>query len=184
MSWVLADLRLQAPRNHRAKEVEMTAATQTSQTPYAGPPFEEARVYDAMRVGVVTCRPETSLHDVARMMVTYKIHAVVVQAVGPGTHPWGIVSSLDIAGASGTDLYEHEAQDVATTDLVTVPANETLRHAAKLMAEHGITHLIVVEAATDWPCGMISARDLAAVLTAPPASMFEKYGAAAVSQSD
>jgi CBS domain-containing protein len=162
----------------------MTAATDTSQTWYAGPPFDEARVYDAMRVGVVTCRPETTVQDVARMMVSYRMHAIVVQDVQPGSRPWGIISALDIAAASGSDLSELEAQDIATTDLVTVPSNETLRNAAKLMAEHGITHLIVVEPATDWPCGVLSARGLAAVLTAPPASILKQYGAAAVSRDD
>ena len=162
----------------------MTAATDTSQARYAGPPFDEARVYDAMRVGVVTCRPETSVHDVARMMVTYQMHAIVVQDVEPDSRPWGIVTSLDIAGSSESDLSELRAQDIATKDLVTVPSNETLQDAAKLMAEHGITHLIVVEPATDWPCGVLSARDLAAVLTASPASILKRYGAAAVSRSD
>jgi CBS domain-containing protein len=155
------------------------ASSQPPQVHYTGPPFDQARVHDAMRVGVITCRPETSLYDVARMMVTYKIHAVVVQDVDPGSRPWGIVTSLDIAAASGSDLTEHEAQDVASIDLVTVPANETLQKAAKLMAEHDITHLIAVEPATGWPCGMISARDLAAVLTTPVSSPMQRYAAAA-----
>ena len=159
------------------------ASPQPPQVHYAGPPFDQARVHDAMRVGMITCRPETSLYDVARMMVTYKIHAVVVQDVGPGQRPWGIVTSLDIAAASGSDLYEQEAQDVATIDLVTVPANEALQKAAKLMAEHEVTHLIAVEPATGWPCGMLSARDLAAVLTTPPTSPMQQY-ASSVAQSD
>ena len=48
---------------------------------YIGPAFEDAKVHDAMRVGVVTCRPETKLADVARMMVGYDIHSVVVSDV-------------------------------------------------------------------------------------------------------
>jgi CBS domain-containing protein len=36
---------------------------------YVGPALDDAKVHDAMRVGVITCRPETSLNDVARMMV-------------------------------------------------------------------------------------------------------------------
>jgi CBS domain-containing protein len=145
----------------------MTTALEPRQRHYTGPPFDKARVYDAMRVGVITCRPETSLHDVARMMVTYAIHAVVIQEAKPGSRPWAIVSSLDIASAAGSDLAELGAIDVATTDLVTVPSNESLEVAAKLMTEHGISHLVVVEPATGWPCGVLSARDLAAVLTGP-----------------
>lgn len=137
------------------------------QARYVGPPFEEAHVYDAMRVGVITCRPETSLHDVARMMTSYQVHAVVVQEVGPGSRPWGIVSALDIASAAGSDLSELSARDVATSDLVTVSSDESLTQAAKLMSQHGITHLVAVQRGTDWPCGVISAGGLAAVLAAP-----------------
>ena len=162
----------------------MTGAAQDPQARYTGPPFDEARVYDAMRVGVVTCRPDTSLHDVARMMVMYKIHSVVVQDVKPGSRPWGIVTTLDIAAESGGDLFEQKARDVASTDIVTVHANETLDVAAKLMTQHGITHLLVVESAADWPCGVISARDLAAVLAAPPASILRNFAAGVVSEID
>ena len=49
---------------------------------YVGPAFEAARVHDAMRVGVVTCGPETKLGDVSRMMVGYEVHSVVVSGVG------------------------------------------------------------------------------------------------------
>ena len=49
---------------------------------YFGPAFKDARVHNVMRVGVVTCRPQTKLSDVARMMVGYDIHSVVVAEVG------------------------------------------------------------------------------------------------------
>jgi CBS domain-containing protein len=168
----------------KRKEAVMTIASQTGQAVYTGPPFEDARVYDAMRIGTITCRPETSLRDVARMMITYQIHSVLVQEAQPGSRPFGIVSALDIAASAGADLDDLDAIDVATTDLVEIPSNESLRVAAKLMTEHGISHLVVVEPATDWPCGVLSARDLAAVLTASPSSFLKRYGAAAVAQSD
>lgn len=143
----------------------MATAPGIHQTRYAGPPFDDARVYDAMRVGVITCRPETPLRDVAQMMTGYGVHAVVVQDVGPGTRPWGIVSALDLAGAAGSDLSELKARDVATSELVTVHTDESLAQAAKLMTDHGVTHLVAVDSA-DWPCGVISAGGLAAALAA------------------
>ena len=60
---------------------------------YIGPDFESAKVHDAMRVGVVTCRPETRLADVARMMVGYDIHSVVVADVQGEAGLWGIVTA-------------------------------------------------------------------------------------------
>jgi CBS domain-containing protein len=129
---------------------------------YVGPPFEDAKVRDAMRVGVITCRPETKLADVARMMVGYDVHSVVVSDVGE-SEPWGIVTSLDLARAPD-ELDSLTAGEVASTELVTVRSNESLERAAEVMAEHGVTHLIAVQPETDQPAGMISARGIAAAL--------------------
>ena len=57
---------------------------------YFGPAFKDAQVHHVMRVGVVTCRPQTKLSDVARMMVGYDVHSIVVAEVGEA-QPWGIV---------------------------------------------------------------------------------------------
>ena len=131
---------------------------------YAGPPFEEARVHDAMRIGVVTCRPQTSLRDAARIMVGYQIHALVVGDVGTGERPWGILTDLDVAKAVATGRGDATAGDAAGTDLVTVPVDESLETAAKLMSEHTSTHLLAVQPETGQPAGVISALGLAAVL--------------------
>jgi CBS domain-containing protein len=130
---------------------------------YIGPPFHEAKVRDAMRVGVVTCRPETKLGDVARMMVGYDIHSVVVSDVQGGGRLWGIVTSLDLARVAD-EVGSLTAGDVASTDLVTVHSDESLERAAGLMAERGVTHLIAVQPDTERPAGMISARGIAAAL--------------------
>jgi CBS domain-containing protein len=130
---------------------------------YIGPAFEQAKVRDAMRVGVITCRPQTKLADVAQMMVGYDVHSVVVAGVGDANELWGIVTSLDLARAPD-QLDSLTAGDVATTELVTVRSNEPLERAAELMAEHGVTHLIAVQPDTDQPAGVISARGIAAAL--------------------
>jgi CBS domain-containing protein len=137
---------------------------------YVGPAFEDAKVRDAMRVGVITCRPETRLDDVARMMVGYDVHSVVVADVEGKKGLWGIVTSLDLARAGG-DLGSRTAGEVASTDLITVRSNESLQRAARLMAEHGMTHLIAVQPDSNEPCrGHLRARHsrsarLRAVLT-------------------
>ena len=130
---------------------------------YVGPAFENAKVRDAMRVGVITCRPETRLSDVARMMVGYDVHSVVVADVEPERGLWGIVTSIDLARVAG-DLHSVTAREAATTDLATIRSNEPLRRAAEIMAEHGITHLIVLQPDSDDPVGVISARGLAGAL--------------------
>lgn len=130
---------------------------------YTGPPFAEAKVHDAMRVGVVTCRPETLLADVAKMMDGYGIHSVVVAEVGGEGSPWGIVTSLDLA-KSAEGIGERTAGEVASTDLVTISANALLTDAARTMAEHGVSHLVAVDPDSGHPTGMISARTIAGAL--------------------
>ncbi len=135
---------------------------------YIGPAFADAMVSNAMRVGVITCRPETKLTDVASMMVAYDTHSVVVHDMegGDDASQWGIVTSLDIARNARTagKLESLTAGDVATNAPVTVASNEPLERAATLMAEHGVSHLIAVQPDTGRPAGVISARSIAAAV--------------------
>ncbi len=130
---------------------------------YTGPRFADAKVHDAMRVGVVTCRPETRLVDVAKMMVGYGIHSVVVAEVGGDPESWGIVSSLDLAHAADR-LDSTTAGEAASSDLLKISSGEPLSEAARKMAEHGVTHLVAVQPDSGQPVGMISARAIAAAL--------------------
>ena len=135
----------------------------TMERSYVGPAFHDAKVHDAMRVGVVTCQRETKLADVARMMVGYDIHSVVVADVGGEGEPWGIVTSMDLARAAD-ELESLTAGEVASTELVTIRADAPLERAAKVMAEERVTHLIACEPGTRRPAGVLSARGLAAAL--------------------
>ena len=141
----------------------MPSPTSHASRTYVGPAFEDAKVYDAMNVGIVTCRPETGLADVARMMIGYGMHAVVVSDMEHDERAWGIVTSLDLARA-GEDIRTLNAGDLASTDVVTVDSNEPLQSAARLMAEHGINHLVAVQPGTSRPVGMVSASGIAAAI--------------------
>lgn len=122
-------------------------------------PYDDARVRDAMTPGVISCAPETSLRTVARMMATYRVHAVVVF----DDADWRIVSDLDlVASASASD--DRTAGSVSATPLVTVTPDETLERAAQLMAEHECAHLIVRELGADRPLGVLSTLDVARAL--------------------
>src|SRR5262249_33101970 len=121
---------------------------------YFGPAFDDAKVHHAMRVGVITCRPQTRLTDVAKMMVGYDAHSVVVADVDP-QGLWGIVTSLDLARAADK-LDSLTAADVATTELVTIPSDASLREAGEVMDEHRISHLIAVQPEDGRPAGVIS----------------------------
>lgn len=134
---------------------------------YLMPSYDAAHVHDAMRVGVFTCPPETPLKDVARMMASYHVHCVVVtssDAEGESEQPWGVVSDLDLVHAGGTDAMDRTAGGAAATELVTVTADDTLAHAAELMAGHQVSHLVVVEPVGGRPVGVLSTLDIAGVI--------------------
>jgi CBS domain-containing protein len=138
-----------------------------SQTPRPAIAFADATVADAMHAGVLTCPPETPLPTVARMMTSYGVHAIVVTDLDPegesDERPWGIVSSLDLARAAALVSEEPTAGGVASTELVTVGPDESLSHAAQLMAEHELTHLVAVDTGGR-PLGIVSTHDVAAAL--------------------
>ena len=105
----------------------------------------------------------TKLADVAKMMVGYGVHSIVVADLQSERGAWGIVSSLDLARAADR-IDTATAGDVASTNLVTVRSNESLARAAALMADNGLTHLIVLQPIPTSPLARISAGAIAAAV--------------------
>lgn len=125
------------------------------------------RVADAMHAGVITCSRSSSLGDVARLMVEHSVHCIVVTDEADAESLWGVVSDLDlVAAASVRDLDEQSAGATAATSATTVSPDETLQRAAQLMTEHGTSHLVVVDAQSGHPVGVLSTLDVAGVLGA------------------
>jgi CBS domain-containing protein len=142
------------------------AATERIEGSYRSPSFEKARVIDAMHPGVVSCTPETSLRVVAQIMAQRHIHSVVVTDLRRGAtgRGWGVVSDVDLLRASSGDLDTQTAREIAATELPTVAVEETLPRAAQMMAEHEVTHLIVVDDGDDRAVGVLSSLDIAGTL--------------------
>jgi CBS domain-containing protein len=129
---------------------------------FAAPPFEKATVLDAMRMGVVSCPPDTPLRDVARVMATYRIHCVVVAEVAEGA-PLGVIADMDVAAAAA-GARDAPAGALARSEAITVYPDDSLQYAAQLMAEHEVTHLVVVQPHSRHPVGVLSALDVAGAL--------------------
>jgi CBS domain-containing protein len=96
-------------------------------------------------------------------MTTNRVHAVAITDPD-GSRPSGVVSDLDVVAAIASGE-EPTAAQVAATEPVAVSSVEPLHRAAQLMAEHGVSHLVVIEAASGQPIGVLSTVDLAAVYT-------------------
>jgi CBS domain-containing protein len=107
------------------------------------------------------------------MMATYRVHAILVTAHGEeelaGGGLWGVVSDTDLlraAEAGGLD--ERPARTIAATPVLMVDAGEDLAHAARLMVEHEVSHLLVVEPQSTRPIGVLSTLDIARALAGFP----------------
>lgn len=133
---------------------------------FVSPSFERATVDDEMRHGLIACAPDTPLRDVARMMTSNHVHAVIVVAheTDGDTTPWGVVSDVDVLAAAERGIGGVTAREVAGTPVVMVAPGDPLERAAQLMREYATSHLIVVDPATGQPVGVISTLDIAGAL--------------------
>jgi CBS domain-containing protein len=145
----------------------MPTSLQQYRGSYLMPDFEKATVSDAMRAGVMSCAPDASATMVARMMATHHIHAVVVEgirddAVGGERLVWGVVSDMDLLRAARAGAEGVTAREMAATEPVTVEPSASLDDAARLMEEHDVSHLVVVDRSR--PIGVLSTLDVAGVV--------------------
>lgn len=122
------------------------------------------RVSDCMRRGLLTCSADDSLRHVAAIMARNRVHAVVITGANPGRAA-GVAFDFDVVAAVAAGEERTAGQAVATEPL-TVSAVATVRTAAQIMREHGVSHLIVVDAAGGYPIGVISSLDIASVYAA------------------
>jgi signal-transduction protein with cAMP-binding, CBS, and nucleotidyltransferase domain len=132
-------------------------------------PLAELRAIDAMHPGMISCPPETPLRTVARMMASYRVHAIVVHAHDddqlPGGANWGVVTDADLVRAALQDnLHELTASQVAATPVLTVNSIEPLVRAMQLMTDHEVAHVIVVKRHSGRPIGLLSTLDVARAL--------------------
>jgi CBS domain-containing protein len=123
--------------------------------------FDSAHVADVMHGPVLTCGPETPITAVARTMADKQVHAVVVTGI-EGT-AWGVVTTLDVAAAAAARPDEIVAREVAATEPVTVGTGTALSEAARVMVEHQVNHVLVVEGGR--PAGIVSTADVASCLS-------------------
>jgi predicted transcriptional regulator len=130
------------------------------------------RVREAMHPGIVQVAADADLGTVATTLAERAIHCVVVSSMerdGDGEQvTWAIVSALDVMRALATGDGRVTAAELAARELVTVQVDEPLAGAVGLMAQHGITHLVVID--RGWPVGVVSALDVVRAASGEPTS--------------
>jgi CBS domain-containing protein len=127
---------------------------------YRTPSVEHARVRDAMNNAIVTCSRDAGLSEMGRLMASHHIHSLVVSLGDPAR--WALVSDVDIAQAA-IGRRDARAEDLAVT-ATGIPTEATLTRAIEVMREQQTSHLIVTDAESGHPAGMISALDIAGIV--------------------
>jgi CBS domain-containing protein len=126
--------------------------------------LEHARVADAMRHGVFSCSAAATLREAARTMASHHVHTVVVTDPADGSVR-GMLSDLGLVDALlDQDGEEQCVGDVVDRELRTISSSEPLRAAAEMMRERGIAHVLVRDAESGEPAGMLSTLDVAGIL--------------------
>jgi CBS domain-containing protein len=125
----------------------------------------ERLVGDVMHRGVITCRRETPIQDVARSMSEHDVSALVV--VDDSEHMIGLISRTDLVNARLYEQYwKHwrglTAGHIMITDVVSVQTNATMQEASRLMMERRIHRVVVVEEHGEGvkPIGIVSVTDV------------------------
>jgi CBS domain-containing protein len=146
----------------------VSGSIEPTQGSYLLPHFDHATVADAMHPGILSCDPEATLTDVARMMSTHHVHCIVVRPSAEGeageTPVWGIISDLDLLRAGMSQNPPDTAEDLALRSVVTVETSTALREAAELMLTNATSHVVAVSPQTQHPVGILSTLDIAGML--------------------
>jgi CBS domain-containing protein len=117
------------------------------------------RIREVMTAEVVTAMPGCSVREVAELMRERNVGSVVLTDEA-GTLA-GFITDRDLALgviADGREATDH-ALDHASSPVVTVGLGEDVEEAARLMVEHGIRRLPVVDG--DRLTGIVTLDDLA-----------------------
>src|SRR3954452_8198057 len=125
-------------------------------------------VRERMTEGILTCPPDASSTDVARLLILRRVHAVFV--LDDDVRPIGVVSETDlIAGAplTGADAGraatpEVTARELMTAPVLTIDADADVTDAAERLREEGVGRLLVMEDGR--PVGVLSVSDVVAFI--------------------
>lgn len=120
-----------------------------------------AQVRDGMTTDVVTVEPSATVVEAAQRMIQEEKGPLPVVEAGRVV---AIVTDRDIVArvvAADRDPHSVRVEEVATKDLVTASPGEDVDEARRLMAEHQLDRLIVVEE-DDHLLGIISEADIRA----------------------
>jgi CBS domain-containing protein len=120
-------------------------------------------VKDVMTPDPAFCTPETSLEDVAKLMVQHECGEIPIIESHSSLEPVGVVTDRDIVCrlvARGKNPLAYTAEHCMSQPVITVPVDAPLREAVDIMEKHQIRRVPVVDA--EGACvGILAQADIA-----------------------
>lgn len=130
------------------------------------PTMQGSVVGQAMRRQLVRCSPDDNLASVAYALVSYGVHAAVVESEDGGAPL--ILTDMDLVQAALTESGTVRAIELTHEPAASLSSNAPLSEAVAMMSQRYTRHLLVTDPATDAAVGFLSSLDLAAVLGGLP----------------
>lgn len=121
------------------------------------------KVRDIMSKDVAVCTPDTSLPEVARLMVEKDCGCIPVVDSRETAKPRGVVTDRDICSrvvAEGQNSAEMTARDCMSTPCVTVTPETTVDDCCRTLEDNRIRRAVVVDDSGRC-CGMVAQADIA-----------------------
>ncbi len=123
-------------------------------------------VRDLMHPGVLTCRPDATLGQVAVLLTQHRVHALIV--ADRDSRPLGVISDYDLLAGewlavdpeSLATMRKLTAADLMSCPVDTIEASMSLREVVHTLIEKDINRLLVTEKGK--PVGVISISDFVA----------------------
>lgn len=122
---------------------------------------ERSLVRDLMVVGVTTCRPDTPVIDIARLLLAKNLESIVV--LDQGGHAVGTVGRDELIRAySHEDVGQMTAQDIMRDEVPQIPPDIPLAAAAQIMQDLGIRQVFLMHHAegVDYPAASLAYTQL------------------------
>ena len=122
--------------------------------------MKDKLVRDVMHRKIISCRVDAPLKEVARLLNSEGINAVVV--VDEGGDLAGVVSQTDLVEVCERDWEPMVAEDVMTPEVVTIVADIPVQAAVELMLDNQIHRVVITQGglAPRRPVGVLSMTDV------------------------
>jgi predicted transcriptional regulator len=122
--------------------------------------MKDKLVRDVMHRKVISCRVDTPLREVAKRLDSEKINALIV--VDESGDLAGVVSQTDLVKTCERDWRNMVAEDVMTSDVVTVVADIPVLVAVELMVDNQVHRVVITQGglAPRRPVGVLSMTDV------------------------